>query len=210
MNIHEKIFQKIERLVPKLYEYQVGDAIKLKTNGYMDLNIDILRKTDQKVVVSFAHNWIKNGDVMADPDMEISLIPTMKMAEALTFQQDDPPLYQVVYPEPGKFYPQRKKELNDFLLQWLTNIENQGHRLPDMVDKASDATPEAEPETAKQEASKILCSNSELGWMNGQCGRPASWAGTHKSGHVQHFCDRCKGDGYEAAGVVTWKQLQPA
>lgn len=116
--------------MPKLYEYQVGDAIKLKTNGYMDLNIDILRKTDQKVVVSFAHNWIKNGDVMADPDMEISLIPTMKMAEALTFQQDDPPLYQVVYPEPGKFYPQRKKELNDFLLQWLTNIENQATACP--------------------------------------------------------------------------------
>ena len=44
------------------------------------------------------------------------------MAEALTFQNDYLGVYQEVYPEPGKFNPKLKKELNNFLSDWLQNI----------------------------------------------------------------------------------------
>ena len=66
------------------------------------------------------------GDVMADPDMEIRIIPSMKMVEALTFQQDNMGIYQQVYLEDGRFYPSLKKELNNFLNTWLKNLIEQG------------------------------------------------------------------------------------
>jgi hypothetical protein len=31
-------------------------------------------------------------------------------------------IYQEVYPEPGKYYPKLKKELNAFLNDWLKNM----------------------------------------------------------------------------------------
>ena len=49
--------------------------------------------------------------------------------EALTFQQTHPPISQLVYPAPGRYYPKRRKELNDFLTTWLGNVEGQGFRL---------------------------------------------------------------------------------
>jgi uncharacterized protein YqiB (DUF1249 family) len=67
---------------------------------------------------------------MADPDMEIQIFPAQKAAEALTFQNDYLGLYQQVYPEPGKYYPKLKKELNAFLNDWLKNmIEVQKYKL---------------------------------------------------------------------------------
>lgn len=64
------------------------------------------------------------------PDMEIQIFPAQKMAEALTFQNDYLGIYQEVYPEPGKYYPKLKKELNTFLNDWLRNmIEVQKYQL---------------------------------------------------------------------------------
>lgn len=93
----------------------------------MDLSIDFIRKTDDGAyIIAMAHNYIQNGDVMADPDMEIKIYPETKMAEALTYQQDGLGIYQKVYPEPGKVYPKLKKQLNSFLNKWLSNIKMQG------------------------------------------------------------------------------------
>jgi uncharacterized protein YqiB (DUF1249 family) len=80
--------------------------------------------------IALAHNGKQNGDVMADPDMEIKIYPEMKMAEALTFRNDYMGIYQEVYPEPRKYYPKLKRELNDFLNNWLkTMIEIQRYQL---------------------------------------------------------------------------------
>jgi hypothetical protein len=51
----------------------------------------------------------------------------MQMIEALTYQ--DQFGFRVVYPEPGKVDLRAKKELNQFLGQWLKNLIEQGHRL---------------------------------------------------------------------------------
>ena len=48
--------------------------------------------------------------------------------EALTFQQAIPPVYQEVYPEPGRYYRKLKRDLNSFLTTWLRNLKDQGHR----------------------------------------------------------------------------------
>lgn len=54
------------------------------------------------------------------------------------------------------------------------------------------------------------CTNSEPGTFNHECGKPATWLGTHRSGHVQAFCDRCKADGYEARPVKQWERIDAA
>jgi uncharacterized protein YqiB (DUF1249 family) len=77
-----------------------------------------------------AYNGKQNGDVMSDPYMEVRIYPEMKMAEALTFRNDYLWIFREIYPEPGKYYPKLKKELNDFLNKWLKSmIEIQGYKL---------------------------------------------------------------------------------
>lgn len=127
MNQYEQIYKKISSLVPNLDKIEPGEGAKLKSNGFMDLNIDVLIRDKDKITIAMAHNYLQNGDLIPDPDMEIALYPKLKMAEALTYQ--DTYGYKEVYPEPGKVYPQIKKELNSFLNQWLNNIKMQGHKL---------------------------------------------------------------------------------
>ena len=133
-NIHQIIFNKLEKLgVISLSDVDSAKSVIDPGGGMMDLNYDNLgtRKLDLGNYVSYdialAHNYIQNGDVMADPDMEIRIYPEIKYAEALTYQQDGLGIFQQVYPEPGKVYPKLKKELNQFLNQWLRNCIDQGH-----------------------------------------------------------------------------------
>lgn len=95
-----------------------ADYMRFASPGLMDLHVDHLLGN----TISLAHNGKQNGDVMADPDVQIEIYPENKSAEALTFQNDYLGIYQEVYPEPGKYRPLLKKELNDFLNEWLQNI----------------------------------------------------------------------------------------
>jgi hypothetical protein len=52
------------------------------------------------------------------------------------------------------------------------------------------------------------CSNANIGTYGHECGKPAMWAGTHKSGHVQFFCLRCRAEGDEARGVIKWQPCE--
>lgn len=122
---YEQIYQKIYQIVPELDKIEEGDAIKLKSAGYMDLNIDVLSRNKDTTIIAMSHYYKHpSGDMIADPDMEIKLYHNIKSAEALTFQ--DIRSYRVVYPEEGKVNPRAKTELNHFLNYWLNNLKNQG------------------------------------------------------------------------------------
>lgn len=123
--IYEKIYDKLKQIGI----LDIKKSCKFKASGYMDLNIDILEDNNEYIIIAMAHNFLQNGDVMADPDMEVKIHKKLFMAEALTFQQDSLGLYQNVYPEPGKVNIKLKKQLNIFLNQWLKNIINQGFKL---------------------------------------------------------------------------------
>jgi hypothetical protein len=58
--------------------------MKFVNSGLMPLNVDKLTSD----TIALAHNGKQNGDVMADPDMEVRIYPDLKMAEALTFRND--------------------------------------------------------------------------------------------------------------------------
>lgn len=122
-DVHRQIYQLLE----ELGILEVGEYLKIKNEPYMDLNVDRLHGN----VISMAHNYLQNGDVMADPDMTIEIYPDKREAEALTFQNDGFGLWQTVYnyDDQGRkvaVRPRLKRELNSFLLQWLKNLKAQG------------------------------------------------------------------------------------
>lgn len=136
MTVHETIFKRMIAIgiIDGEGKPRFNEALKLKSGGYMDLNLDRLYDEDGNYTIAMAHNYIQNGDVMADPDMEIKIIPSIKMAEALSFRQDGGiPINQHVYDEIDghkMVYPRIKKELNSFLSGWLLNIKKQGFENP--------------------------------------------------------------------------------
>ena len=128
--IYERMYEKLVKLgiINLDGSLKFDEYLKLKSRNFMDLNLDHLshKDDDRSIVISIAHNYIQNGDVMADPDMEIRIVPSLKMVEALTFQQDSMGIYQQVYLEDGRFNPTVKSELNNFLNSWLKNLIEQG------------------------------------------------------------------------------------
>lgn len=125
--VNEMIFARLQQMgiIDESGKMQ-ADYMKFVSPGLMPLNVDKLTSD----TIALAHNGKQNGDVMADPDMEVRIYPEMKMAEALTFRNDYMGIYQEVYPDPGKYYPKLKKELNDFLNNWLkTMIEVKEYQL---------------------------------------------------------------------------------
>ena len=124
--VYENIYTRLQQLkiLDESGKMQV-DYMKFKSEGLMDLNVDNLLND----MIALAHNGIQNGDVMADPDVQIQIYPETKSAEALTFQNDYLGLYQEVYDE-GKCNESLKKDLNEFLSDWLeTIIEVQEYKL---------------------------------------------------------------------------------
>jgi uncharacterized protein YqiB (DUF1249 family) len=125
--IYKQIFSRLQTL-GILDETGVMKAsyMRFESSGLMDLHVDNLLNN----TISLAHNGKQNGDVMCDPDVQVWIHPDHKEAEALTFQNDYMGIYQEVYPEPGKYRPKLKEELNAFLNDWLkTTIEVQKYQL---------------------------------------------------------------------------------
>lgn len=126
--VYERNYRAIKELVESNFEgtltdFQVGhNHMKLRTphDGFMPLSIEHLGNGR----VAMAHYYEQNGDLIADPDMEIQLL--YNMAEVISYQ--DSFGYKRVYPEPGKVCLALKKDLNQFLEKWLRNIRNQGHK----------------------------------------------------------------------------------
>ena len=136
MTVHETIFKRMAAIgiIDSEGRPSFTEDMKLKSDGFMDLNLDRLYDDGDDFTIAMAHSYTQNGDVMADPDMEIRIIPSMKMAEALSFRQDGSiPINQQVYTECNgqkMEYPRLKKELNTFLSGWLLNLKKQGFKNP--------------------------------------------------------------------------------
>lgn len=176
---YSAIYKKLMQIIPDLIKHieagkYSGKSVKDPKSGLMDLNFDYLGK-DKKgnYLIALSHLFEQNGDLVPDPDMQIRILPEMEMAEAMTFQ--DQYGYQEVYPDQGdgKEYVdlRRKKELNQFLSQWLTNIIKQGHkidltqeeseteaneRIDDSTEKQSFSSPESERFFTADEEKKII------------------------------------------------------
>lgn len=106
------------------------DYRRLKSEGYMDLSIDRLGRHDNVIHLALAHNGKQNGDLMADPDMEVAFIGTVKpRLRALHYQND----YIGVFSHTADlshescFGVEKQVYLDVFLAKWLKNLLEQGH-----------------------------------------------------------------------------------
>ena len=149
-NIYEMNFVRLEKILGHPPDALPNRHYRLKARGFMDLIVEKLPlcSVTEASVLSLAHYFEQNGDLCQDPEVVIRIFPqqpageaarflhfapstdpTYGRVEALTFQQAIPPIYQEVYPEPGRYAPQLKRDLNRFLGGWLKNLIDQGHRL---------------------------------------------------------------------------------
>lgn len=103
-----------------------GDAtyIKLKANSsFMDLNIDNLGNDR----FAMSHYYEVNGDMMADPDMEITFDTENQLIYGQTFQQDNMNMYQDINSN-----PEVADDLNKFLNGWLKNIKENNYKIAEI------------------------------------------------------------------------------
>ena len=109
------------------------DHRRFESPGFMPLVVEFLHYTDRHgaPVYSLSHYGEQNGDLMADPDMELAIDTEAGTIEPLTFRNDYMGMYQEVYkrsPSGQLLYsPRLRSELDDFLRQWLGNIQQQGY-----------------------------------------------------------------------------------
>ena len=135
-NTYEVNYSRLEALIGQpLGDLQSDVVYRLRAPGFMDLVVEVLPQCPETgaMVLSLAHYFEQNRDLCQDPEMTVRVFAPASgrhgMVEALTFQQAIPPIYQEVYPEPGKVAPRVKRDLNSFLSLWLRNLKKQRHRL---------------------------------------------------------------------------------
>jgi len=114
---------------------EAGDHRKIKNSSgtFMAVDIDVLTVKRQKVgdrdwyemTVSLAHNYVQNGDVMADPDVEFLVTPLG--VAPLTFQQDPGIYRRWAWQDNGQWHVRERgqADLTSFCNQWMTNIKHQ-------------------------------------------------------------------------------------
>ena len=123
MDHTKEIYTRLLRVIPNLRN--IGTYAKLSASGFMDLHVDILNKNGNVWRISLAHNYKAGGDVIPDPDMEVTVDFDNETAQAETYQ--DTYLYREANDE------RSKKELNEFLVLWLGNLIEQGHKIVDSL-----------------------------------------------------------------------------
>lgn len=120
------IFHKLLDVIPDLMVLE--EAGRSRIDGYMDLGLDILFRTPERLVIALSHYYLHpSGDMIPDPDMEIEVFLKQERAQALTYQ--DSYGYQSVDNIEGRRDKNHQRDLNKFLSQWLTNLIIQGHKI---------------------------------------------------------------------------------
>ncbi len=126
-----------------------GGHAHFKADGFMDFVVENLERSETFLgepmqVYSIAHNSVQNGDLMADPDMEIGVINDGEHMRVIpmTFQNDFMGIYQTVFNyDRTAFSRQLLTALDEFLYLWLENIKDQG-----FYDDIPNVKPELEEE----------------------------------------------------------------
>lgn len=126
--IGAQIFHRLLDVVPDLMTLSAGNYGRSEVSGFMNLNLDVLAKGPNKVVIALSHLYKHpSGDMIPDPDMQITVFLSDEYAEAQTFQ--DFYGFRAVETMIGQIDQRTQRELNNFLASWLGNLIEQGHRI---------------------------------------------------------------------------------
>ena len=122
----ESIYKKLLQIIPDIATRRKAGKSKLHSDAMMDLNLDILSRKDHLIRIALSHYYKENGDMIADPDMEIIVNTKLMTANAMTYQ--DSMIFQSAEHD-GNINQALVNELNVFLDQWLQNCIDQGHKI---------------------------------------------------------------------------------
>lgn len=125
--------------------------VKFGTPNYMDLNIEIIG--DDRLAM--AHNYVLNGDVMADPDVEFTVDKKNRMLYPQTYQQDSLQYFERVDEDSA-----RARELNHFMHEWLTNIVNQKYKVQTIYTEDKELSVKENPNAVRS-----FCKQNGIGMM---------------------------------------------
>lgn len=120
----QSIYKKLIKIIPDIATRE--EAGKSVSDGFMDLNLDILSKQNHFIRIALSHYYKQNGDMIADPDMEIIINAELMTANAMTYQ--DSMIFQSAEQD-GCINQRLVNSLNEFLDQWLQNCIDQGHKI---------------------------------------------------------------------------------
>jgi len=124
VDIYHQIYTHLLIVIPDLKSKPTSG--KSIVQGFMDLSYDYLTEDNHNHRIALSHFYKQNGDLVPDPDMEIRVNFESETAEALTYQ--DTYRYDEVY-DGENVDIKLKESLNEFLLQWLKNLIEQGHKI---------------------------------------------------------------------------------
>lgn len=135
MTKNETLYRQLLGVFPDLVSWakeawnndDVEFAVKFKSGGMMDLNLDLLNWEESSMRIALSHYYKhESGDMIPDPDMEVEVNTADEAARALSFQNIY--LYQNV-DEPGINADKLQRDLDSFLGDWLNNIRAMEYEL---------------------------------------------------------------------------------
>ena len=125
---YERWYKQIEKIINqplKQFMQSDQDYLKIKSNGFMDLNIDKLSENR----IAMAHNYIhESGDIIPDPDMEVAINLEYEIVYPVTYQDGFGYREAYEFDKTGKAISvneKTKRELEVFFGQWLRNLKMQ-------------------------------------------------------------------------------------
>lgn len=121
-----RIYHRLLDVVPDLMTLEVGNYGRSEVPGYMNLNLDVLGHDQKRMVIALSHLYRHpSGDMIPDPDMQITVFLSNEYAEAQTYQ--DIFGFRATETNAGQVDQRVQREINSFLLTWLGNLISQGH-----------------------------------------------------------------------------------
>ena len=124
--VEQRNYRALGKIAPMILSGETDHVRLTAGEGLMPLSIE--RLSANRIAV--AHNYVQNGDIMADPDMEFVIDAENKTLSARTYQQDGLGLYQTTENGAGEVVNSALMgHLNSFARTWFSNIRAQGYQL---------------------------------------------------------------------------------
>jgi hypothetical protein len=115
----------------------VGSHKKIdnSASAFMALCVEVIDEWAEGKIVSLAHYYEQNGDLMKDPDMTFLVSNGKKFLDGAiiptSFEMSNPPTYQpsLFYDEQGRLMVRNKAQEDQakFANTWMRNIKEQQH-----------------------------------------------------------------------------------
>ena len=122
----QSVYKKLIKIIPDIATRNDAGKSQLSSDALMDLNLDVLSREGNIVRIALSHYYKQNGDMVADPDMEIIINTKLMTANAMTYQ--DSMIFQSAEHD-GGINQKLVNSLNEFLGQWLQNCIDQDHKI---------------------------------------------------------------------------------